>query len=345
VPPFVSIVMPCFNERPYIEGCLRGVQAQDYPRDAMEILVADGMSTDGTRAILERLCAEDPRIRVIDNPARYQAPGLNEAIRASRGEVIIRMDVHADYARDYVTESVRVLEETGADNAGGAARPRADTAFERALCVALGSPLAVGGAHYRRPDCEGFVDTVFNGAFRRRVFETVGLYDPGAITNEDAELNTRLRAAGGRVYLSRRIVVEYTPRGSFRSLAKQYLKYGMGRARTVLKHRQISPRAAAPFLFVVTGSITSAVFPVGAAVGGALYALATGAEAARVSLRAGQPGVFPIVWLIFPVIQVSHGIGFAVGLVRHATRPDWREPERLAPLDTAGRRARSSGAN
>src|SRR5262249_58680066 len=122
----------------------------------------------------------------------------------------------------------------GAASAGGAQRARARSAFQRALCAARDSPLAVGGARYRSGANEGFVDTVFLGAFKRRVFETVGLYDPRAVTNEDAELNQRLLDSGGRVYLSRDIVVHYHPRDSFGAVARQYFRYGRGRARTFL---------------------------------------------------------------------------------------------------------------
>src|SRR5262249_55567236 len=161
---------------------------------------------------------------------RLQAAGMNHVIRRARGDVIVRMDVHAEYASDYLSRCIEVLERTGADNVGGAQRARAESRFQRALCAALSSPLGVGGASYRSDKGEGWVDTVFLGAFRRRVFERIGLYDPRAITNEDAELNQRILASGGRVYLSKQIVVHYYPRDSFRALAKQYYKYGRGRA-------------------------------------------------------------------------------------------------------------------
>lgn len=318
-PPMVTIAMPCLNEERFIEACLRCVFAQDYPRDRIEILVADGGSTDRTREILARLMTEDGRIKLIDNPGRIQAAGMNEAIRVARGEVIVRMDVHSEYAPDYVRKCIEVLDRTGADNVGGAARARAKTAFQRALCAALGSPLGVGGAKYRSEENEGFVDTVSFGAFRRHVFEKVGLFDDRAITNEDAELNQRIVDAGGKVYLSREIVFHYFPRDSFRSLAKQYFTYGQGRARTLLKHRKLlTVRPAIPFLMVVSGAAllaTSAVQPVTPFAFGA-YALATAVEAVRVGRREGFSAI-PIVWGIFPVLHVSHGVGFAVGLVRY----------------------------
>ena len=253
--PRVTIAMPAYNEERYIEACIASVQAQDYPRHLIEVLIADGRSTDRTREIIAALAAADPRIHLVDNPARLQAAGLGQMVKQATGDLIVRMDVHCEYAPDYVRKCVEVLERTGADNVGGSQRARARTAFQRALCAALGSPLGVGGARYRSADAEGYVDTVFLGAFRRRVFETVGLWDPGAITNEDAELNQRILDSGGQIYLSREIVVHYFPRDSFKTLAKQYYKYGRGRARTLLKLGAFPTlRPALPFLMVCGGA-------------------------------------------------------------------------------------------
>jgi succinoglycan biosynthesis protein ExoA len=327
----VTIAMPAFNEEKYIEACIASVQQQDYPRDRIEILVADGMSTDRTRDILARLAAEDPRIKVIDNPARLQAAGLGQLVKQAQGDVIVRMDVHCEYAPDYVRRCVETLERTGADNVGGAQRAKAKTRFQRALCAALASPLGVGGAKYRSGDAEGFVDTVFLGAFRRKVFETVGLWDPGAITNEDAELNQRILDSGGQVYLSRDIRVHYFPRDSYASLAKQYYRYGRGRARTLLKLGSFPTlRPLVPFALVTGGTALVAFPPFWPLAPLALagYALATGAEAVRVGRGMG----IALVWSMFPVLHLSHGLGFASGLVRYLRQPDWPEqPERVPP--------------
>ncbi len=331
--------MPCLNEEAYIEACVRSVFAQDYPKDRLEILVADGMSMDKTREILDRLREEDGRVRVIDNPERIQAAGLNAAIRDCRGEIVVRMDVHAEYATDYVRRCVEVLDATGADNVGGAQRAKAKTLFQKALCAALESPLGVGGSKYRSSDNEGFVDTIFLGAFRRRILEKVGLYDPKAVTNEDAELNQRILEQGGKLFLSRQIVVHYFPRDSFRTLSRQYFRYGKGRARTMLKHRRLprtgdagvfaSVRPAVPFLTVATAGVLGVLSLPALAAYLASYALATGAEAVRVGKRAGFAAV-PLVWAIFPVLHASHGAGFAAGLVTYALKPDWSpDVERL----------------
>lgn len=329
--PLVTIAIPCLDEERHIEACLQDVFAQDYPADRIEVLVGDGMSTDRTRAILGELAARHlGRLRVLDNPRRLQAAAMNVMIAEARGEVIVRMDVHARYAPDYVRQCVAVLEETGADNVGGAQRAAPETWFQRAVCAALDSPLGVGGARYRDANMEGFVDTVFLGAFRRRVLEAVGGYDDNAITNEDAELNQRILAAGGKVFLSRKIVVNYVPRDSLRGLARQYFRYGRGRARTLIKHRTFAtPRPAIPFLMVM-GGITLLVVPrlrKLAPLAFGLYGAAAIVEAVRVSRRHGLV-LAPVVAAIFPVLHVSHGLGFAAGLVRYALKPDWNHLER-----------------
>jgi len=331
--PRVTIAMPAYNEERYIEACIASVQAQDYPRNLIEIAIADGRSTDRTREIIAQLAAADPRIHVIDNPARLQAAGLGLIVKQAAGDVIVRMDVHCEYAPDYVRRCVETLDRTGADNVGGAQRAKARTFFQRALCAALTSPLGVGGAKYRSADAEGFVDTVFLGAFRRRVFEAVGLWDPGAITNEDAELNQRILDSGGRIYLSRDIVVHYFPRDSFQTLARQYYKYGRGRARTLLKLGAFPTlRPLAPFALVAGATALIALpplWPLGP-IACASYALATGAEAVRVGRELG-PAAIPLVWAMFPVLHASHGVGFAAGLIQYLRKPDWpAQAERIA---------------
>jgi cellulose synthase/poly-beta-1,6-N-acetylglucosamine synthase-like glycosyltransferase len=330
--PLVTIAIPCRDDEAVIEACIRAAQAQDWPHDRLEILAADGMSMDATREILARLAAEDARIGLVENTGRVHAAGLNECIRRARGEVIVRMDVRADYEPDFVRQCVGALERTGADKVGGPPRARARSFFQRCVAAALRSPLGVGGSHDRAEDSEGWVASLWQGAFRRDVFERVGLFDPNAVTNEDAELDQRIADAGGRVYVSPDIGVFYHPRETMRALARQYFEVGRGRARTLLKHRRLlSWRPALPFLWLVGEAAllaTSPWQPLGPWTLAA-YALATGAEAVRVGRREGGLAV-PVVWAIFPVLHVAHGAGFAAGLARYALRPDWAADERLS---------------
>jgi glycosyltransferase involved in cell wall biosynthesis len=324
--PFVTIAVPCFNEEHHIEAFLDDVAAQDYPASRMEILIGDGMSTDRTREILARIAERmGGRLRVIDNPRRLQAAGMNQMIAEAKGDVIVRMDVHARYAKDFVSQCIAVLKETGAQNVGGPARPLAQSWFQRAVCAALESKLAVGGSSYRNLNAEGWVDTVFPGAFPREVFETVGGFDGNAITNEDAELNQRILEAGGKVYLSQKITVHYFPRDTLGGLAKQYFKYGKGRARTLLKHKTLpTPRPTIPFFMVIGGTVllaTSPFQPFTPFVFGA-YGAACSVEALRVSRKYGLH-LAPVVAAIFPVLHVCHGVGFGAGLVHYLRHPDW----------------------
>lgn len=323
VRPLCSIVIPCLNEARDIEAVVRGAMEQRYPPHQLEILVADGGSTDATRAIVARLAAEDPRVQLVDNPGRFPSSGMNAGIRRARGVVIVRMDAHAAYAADYVLASVEALRRTGAANVGGAARARHRSTFQRAVTAALSSPLAVGGSAYRDPTREGFVETVFNGAFRREVIEHLGLYDERARTNEDAELNQRIIEAGGRVYLSRAIVAFYYPRTSLRGLATQYFGYGQGRARTLLRRRRLlSARPLVPFAaltILAVLSVFAALVPGTAwllAVACELYAGVLVIEAAR--LAASDLRFFPLLLAIFPVMHAAHGLGLWEGLFRYA---------------------------
>jgi glycosyltransferase involved in cell wall biosynthesis len=302
---------------------VRGALAQRWPEDRVEVLVVDGRSTDATREIVGRLAADDPRVRLLDNPSRYQSAGMNVAIRASRGDVIVRMDAHAEYADDFVEASVRALRVSGAMNAGGAARPKAKGFFQRAVCAALGSPLGVGGSKYRNADNEGYVESVWGGAFRREVFEIAGMYDPKAITNEDAELNQRIIEAGFAIYLSKDVVAYYYPRSSLGGLLRQYHSYGKGRARTVLaRGKLLSLRPVIPFVtvtaFAALGGLSvavPAVSPLLAALA-CVYGAAVVAEAVRVARR-DSFALLPLLVIVFPAIHAAHGVGFWSGLLAH----------------------------
>jgi len=329
--PFVTIAVPCFNEERHIEAFLDDVFAQDYPQDQMEVLIGDGMSTDRTREILSRIIEKNPGVRMIDNPKRLQAAAMNQMIAAAKGDIIVRLDVHARYAKDFVRQCVTVLQETGAQNVGGPARPAAETWFQKAVCAALLSKLAVGNSSYRNLDAEGWVETVFPGAFPKEVFDVVGGFDPNAITNEDAELNQRIHQAGGRVFLSQKIVVHYFPRDSYKGLATQYFKYGKGRARTMLKHGGLPTiRPMLPFFLVLGGGallVTSPWHPFFLPAAG-LYGTAALLDALRVCIKEKKIHLTPVVASIFPVLHVSHGIGFASGLVHYLLTPDWEKEEK-----------------
>lgn len=232
----VSVVATVRRERAAIERFLASVAAQDMAGVEWEVIVAEGLSDDGTREILDRRTREWPLLTVIDNPRRIPATGLNAAIRRARGDVIVRMDAHTEYAPDYLRECLAVLERTGADNVGGPAQTRADGWLARAIAAAFHSPFASGGAKFHDPEHEGPVDTVPYGCWRGRSLERVGLFDETLAHNQDDELNLRIVHSGGRVWQSPRIRPWYRPRAKLRSLFAQQFQYGFWKVAVIRKH-------------------------------------------------------------------------------------------------------------
>ena len=245
-PPSVSVVIPVRNEAAAIERAVASCLAQTY-RGPLEVVVADGMSSDGTRDVLERINAGDGRVRVVDNPSRTTPSALNRAIDASSGEVIVRCDAHAELPADYIDRAVARLEATGAANVGGVQRAVGTTLVQRAIALAMSSPLGVGDARYRYGGKPGESDTVYLGVFRREPLARVGGFDESLLRNQDYELNFRLRRAGEIVWFDPELQVDYQPRSSLRALGHQYFDYGVGKRRMLRKHpkslrwRQLAP--------------------------------------------------------------------------------------------------------
>jgi succinoglycan biosynthesis protein ExoA len=316
----VSIVLPCRNERGHIESCLQGVLAQDL-QEPFEVLVADGMSTDGTREYVNQLAQFDSRVRLIDNPGQITPMALNAAILAARGKIIIRMDAHTEYATDYARECVAVLRDTGADNVGGPAATRAHGYVQRAISAAFHSPFSVGGARFHNVAYEGEVDTVVYGCWYKETLERIGLFDPELVRNQDDELNLRLRRAGGRLWQSLRIKSFYSPRGSFKSLFRQYQQYGYWKVRVIQKHKlPASPRHLVPVLFVV--GLLLGWLP------GLVWAPWLGIYASGLSLYAGLSllmsvrsamtyglDLLAILPAVFFTFHAAYGVGFLRGMV------------------------------
>src|SRR5262245_58809358 len=235
--PTVSVIVPCRNERDYIEKSVRSILAQEAPPGGFEVIVADAMSDDGTREVLKRLSEEDSRLHVVDDSERIVPAGLNSAIRAAHGKIIVRMDAHTDYASDYVRQCFEVLHETGADNVGGPWIAEGKGFIGRAIAAAFQSAFAVGGALGHRSDYEGQLDTVYLGCWPIEVFEQIGLFDEELVRSEDDEFNLRLTRAGGKIWQSPRIKSWYHPRASLAGLWRQYMQYGYWKVRVIQKHK------------------------------------------------------------------------------------------------------------
>ena len=218
--PFISVILPVRNEERYIRACVDSIFAQDYPVEQMEVIFVDGRSQDRTVELLRQMQKEHPQIVVLDNPGRTVPYAMNIGIRASRGEVIVRLDAHAEYPPDYVRLSVETLLEQDCDNAGGVFETRGRGFMGEAIAEMLKTPLGVGNATYRLTAQDGYVDTVPFGCFRRELFERIGGFDERMTRNQDNELNFRIRKNGGKIYLNHNIRVLYYCRDTMRGIMK-----------------------------------------------------------------------------------------------------------------------------
>lgn len=321
--PSVSVVMPVVNEERHLESAVARILDQDYPGE-IEVAIAVAPSRDGTEAVARAIAAQDPRVQVVQNPSGRTPSGLNAAIAATKGEIVVRVDGHAMIPADYVRIAVVTLRETGADNVGGIMAAEGVTAFECAVARAMTSRFGVGGAAFHVGGEPGPALTVYLGAFPRLALNRVGGYDESMVRAQDWELNLRLRQSGGLIWFTPAMRVIYRPRPSIRSLARQYHDYGRWRREVVNRHpgtlslRYLAaPLALAAFVSgIVAGMVGVLVhsswlatlgfaLPVGYL---ALLGLASLASIVRPTrLAAASIGWLP---LVFATMHASWGAGF-----------------------------------
>jgi glycosyltransferase involved in cell wall biosynthesis len=335
-PPLLSVVIPAHNEETTIAAAIESLLQQAQP-GGMEIVVADGRSTDGTRTVVQRLAARDDRVRLIDNPEAEISTGMNHGIEAARGQIIMRMDAHALPRDGYVAACLESLGRTGAWNVGGRMLKRGSTSVGRAAAAATSSTFGIGGggARFHLLGSEADVDSVWLGCWPRWVFDRIGLYDPELVVDEDEELNQRIHDAGGRIVFDPTIAAEYESRATWGSLVRQYFRYGMYKVRAIQKRpRLLRWRHFVPSALVVTlgvGAAALAASPVAAAstivvVVAAWVILATSA-ARSVAPKFGAD--IARTELAFGAIHLAYGVGLLAGLIRFA--PGWFQPRRVTP--------------
>lgn len=303
--------MPVLNEERHLADAVDRVLGQDWPGE-LELVLALGPSTDRTDEVAARLAESDPRIRTVPNPSGRTPDGLNAAIDASSGDVVARVDAHAEIPADYVSTAVTTLAETGADNVGGIMDAVGVTPLERAIACAMKSPLGVGGARFHTGGGAGEADTVYLGVFRREALERVGGYDPHFSRAQDWEMNHRLRTSGGRVWFTPDLVVTYRPRSTVARLADQYFNYGRWRRVVARQHPgTANARYLAPPAMVV-GTVAATVLGLlwrPAWVVPAGYAAGVGLGGWVIS-RGEDPSVRVRVPLAIATMHWSWGVGF-----------------------------------
>ncbi|MBK8417747.1 glycosyltransferase family 2 protein [Candidatus Villigracilis saccharophilus] len=321
MPPFVSIIVPCYNEETTIRHLLDAVLAQTYPRAQMELVISDGLSTDRTRAVIAEFQKEhaDLAVRVVDNSTRTIPSGLNQAIRESGGEIIVRLDAHSMPIPEYVERSVSALEAGKGENVGGVwdIRAGADTWIAESISFAAAHPLGVGDAMYRLNAKAGAVDTVPFGSFRRSLIERIGAFDETLLSNEDYEFNTRVRESGGTVWLDPAIRSVYFSRSTLKKLAVQYWRYGFWKLKMLRRYpHTLRWRQALPpvFVFILFVLIVLSLF-----VGLARYILAAqllfyfialGSAGLKLAIEKGKGFILIGLPLAIMTMHIFWGAGF-----------------------------------
>lgn len=333
--PLVTVILPVRNEAAHLRRALASVFAQDYPPERLQIILADGLSTDATPQIAAEFQTAHPNLTLIQNPGRIVPTGLNLALRQAHGDVIIRVDGHTRIEPDYVTQCVRALRETGADNAGGKMTGIGVGRFGKTVAIATSTPFGIGDGRFHYSDKEEWIDTVYLGAWPRRVFEQIGQFDEELVRNQDDEFNYRLRKNGGRILLDPKIRSEYTVRGQPGLLWKQYFQYGLWKVRVLQKHpRQMRPRQFVPPLFVLSLLGTAALGLLWRPAGvlfifiAALYLLACLTASLWTAARRGWNSL-PLLPPVFMTLHLSYGLGFLTGLLKFWNR--WGDAEGRAP--------------
>ncbi len=331
----VSIIVPCRNEIGYIEDFLKNFFAQEGIDESFEVVISDGMSNDGTRDAIERYSSKDDRVRLIDNPELFTPFALNRAIEEARGEIIIRMDVHTEYAEDYVIQCVRTLNETDATCVGGPWMNKGKGYFSEAIAAAYESPISVGGGKAHDSQHSGPVDTVVFGCWKKQSLIDLGGFDNRLIRNQDDELNLRIHRTGGTVWQSTAIKCWYSPRNSLKNLYRQYQQYGFWKVLVIRIHKiPASIRHLVPALFVLSTSTLAAVLLLSILFGMqgnsnitiiknisaillssemALY-LGLVLYASLKSIPKGSARLFPVMPLVFMLFHLGYGIGFLKGI-------------------------------
>ncbi len=322
----LSIIIPCFNEQATIRLLLDAIYAQTYPREQMEVVIADGMSTDDTRAEIRSFQQIHPDliVKVVDNLKRNIPAGLNRAIEAAGGEFIVRLDAHSVPHNDYVSRCVASLDVGLGDNVGGVweIQPSGPGWVARSIASAAAHPLGVGDASYRVGGQPQAVDTVPFGAFRRSLVDRIGLFDETLLSNEDYEFNVRVRKSGGTVWMDPAIRSQYFARLNLRALAKQYWRYGYWKLRMLrrfpetFRWRQLS--GAFVLTWLVLG-ILAIWFPVAQWLLSAeaiIYSLALVMAGAQAAVKNRDPAMLVGMPLAIATMHFAWGTAFLWSLLR-----------------------------
>jgi succinoglycan biosynthesis protein ExoA len=317
--PFISVIIPCHNEEKYISDLLTFLQRQDYPLESMEIFIVDGMSTDNTVEIIKTFqnLTSDLKLNLLTNLNGTVPYALNIALSQSTGNPIIRLDAHTEYSQDYFVKIIETFNRSGADIVGGPMRAAGKTHFQNAVAYCTSTKFGVGNSSFHDENAEGYVDSVYLGAWKGEIFKEVGMFDGQLKRNQDDEFHYRAKSKGKRIYLNPQIKSWYYPRDNFKSLFKQYFQYGLykplvlKKVSSEMKARHFIPAVftlyilAIPWLYFYLGYLVFIFL---------LIYLIVDVAFAFVNRNRLLVKLYSLV--IYPTLHTAYGIGFVMGALK-----------------------------
>ena len=321
----ISVIIPCRNEEKYIKHCILSILAQDYDKEHAEYLFVDGMSTDGTRKIITSYSSH-ANIRILDNPDLYAPSALNIGIKNATGKIIVRLDAHSSYSPNYLSTLVQKLNELNADNVGCVCDTAVLNKNTKTLAIkqVLKSPFGVGNSSFRTGTKTIMeTDTVPFGCYRRDVFERFGYYNPRLIRNQDIELNKRIKANGGKIYLIPDTLCTYYARETYSAIAQNNFQNGLWNIFTVKITKDFSSlslRHFVPLFFLLSLLLPTAVAPLYhplatlSLLSATLYSILLLVVSANLA-KNKKSNFFCLFWA-FVVLHFSYAFGSLVGIFK-----------------------------
>ena len=323
----LSVIIPLYNEEKFLPELFESLKNQDYPKEFTEIIFVDGNSQDNSIKLLESFKVEYPNLKVLINPEKIVPISMNLGIKEATGKYLIRWDAHSKYANDYFSKCVEYLEKTDAENVGGPIRLIGDLPVQKAIMLATTCPFGIGNSSFHYENYEGYVDTVYLGAYRKSIFDKIGLYDQELVRNQDDELNYRLTKNGGKIYMTPEIKSYYYPRPSLKKLWIQYYQYGYWKVRVIQKHKvPASIRHLVPGTFVLSiflGLLLTCYKGIGLIIlipvlglylpALLFFTIKVGTSQSPVSINNTYKNLI-LLALVFCILHFSYGTGFLKGL-------------------------------
>lgn len=333
LPPSIDVVIPCRNEAGFIRNCLTSVVECGYTFGRLAIFVVDGMSSDGTREIVNALAGQNPEIQLIDNPQLFTPHALNLGIRAGNAPVVVILGAHSRVVNGYFDLCAETfVKYPMAGCVGGQIVNIPVNPVSEVVSLAMSSVFGVGNARFRTGGAEGPTDTVAFGAYRREVFAKAGYFDEELVRNQDDEFNYRIQQFGFGIFFNPAIVAEYFVRASFRGLFRQYFQYGYWKVYVNRKHRRITTlRQVVPLFFVlflmmglpanIAGGWLRTIWLTGMAA----YFLGSVVSAIHLT---GNPGKVIRTMFAFLLMHLAYGCGYLEGIYRFVLKNKGPSPRK-----------------